>query len=112
MNTVVKVTREMNINQVLFEAYTHATDNTSNRVHNNALTILNSAASLDAVEDELFVFWTANGTESGSWTVRFQCDEKIQARLDADEYIVDTNIIDVGSHFVLQGWVVSRKSRG
>lgn len=112
MKTNVKVTRDVNINQVVFEAYTHATGYARTRSYNNATTVRPDLASLESVEEELFVYWTAKGTAAGSWTVRFQGEEKIQARLDVDDYIVDANIIDYGSHFVLQGWVVSRKPRG
>lgn len=111
MKTEVKVTRDVNINQVVLEAYTHATDNTRTMSYNNATTVRPDLPGLEAVEEELFKFWTAKGTAAGSWTVRFQGEEKIQARLDVDDYIVDANIIDAGTHFVLQGWVVNRKPR-
>ena len=110
MNTVVKVTREMNINQVVKEAYEWA-------LKHNQMGLMDSyefaslrvpdlkSGSQSACEEELFILHSGAGTPDGSWkTVVQRADGRISAVLATDDAEIFADIMYMDGEFRLMRW--------
>lgn len=112
--TNVRVTVDVNINDIVFDAYQEAEKRYPEMLkesYERALVVRPDLPDQGSTETELFLFWSSYGKNTGSWEVRVQSGDAVQAILEVDKYTVVCNILVQGTTYRMMGWYVHRNPK-
>ena len=113
--TNVKVTIDVDVNNIVFDAYQEAAKSYPDMLkeaYERAMMVRTDLPDQSSTETELFLFWSSNGTPTGNWKVCSQRKEALQCVLDLDDYTVTCNILLQGANYRMMGWYINRNPKG
>lgn len=112
--TNVRVTMDIDVNDVVFDTYQEATQSYPDMLkesYERAMAVRPDLPDQGSTETELFLFWSSCGKGAGSWVVNSQRGDAVQAILVVDNYTVTCNILLQGTTYRMMGWYVHRNPK-